>query len=87
MAGYGLEIVERLALETVPNADNERYLRTKAEKLGHLLTLQKPPATGDVRAESRVVRRRALLLGEVEVRVGVERLAVLVDDRRRPAPW
>ena len=46
MAGYGLEIVERLPLETVPNAENERYLKTKAEKLGHLLTLQRPPTPG-----------------------------------------
>ena len=41
--GYGLEITERVALETEPGPDNEAYLRTKAEKLGHLLTL---PRTG-----------------------------------------
>jgi len=36
--GYGLEIVERIALETPPNSSNLRYLRTKKEKLGHLLS-------------------------------------------------
>jgi 3,4-dihydroxy 2-butanone 4-phosphate synthase/GTP cyclohydrolase II len=35
--GYGLDIVERVPLETDPNAVNERYLRTKRDKLGHLI--------------------------------------------------
>ncbi|MCM8813962.1 MAG: bifunctional 3,4-dihydroxy-2-butanone-4-phosphate synthase/GTP cyclohydrolase II [Candidatus Omnitrophica bacterium] len=39
LAGYGLEIVERLPLEIPPSADNRRYLKSKKEKLGHLLTL------------------------------------------------
>jgi 3,4-dihydroxy 2-butanone 4-phosphate synthase/GTP cyclohydrolase II len=34
--GYGLEVVERLAIETPPNADNAAYLRAKRDKLGHL---------------------------------------------------
>jgi 3,4-dihydroxy 2-butanone 4-phosphate synthase/GTP cyclohydrolase II len=42
MAGYGLEIVERVPLETEPNSSNPGYLRTKAEKLGHLLHLGPP---------------------------------------------
>jgi 3,4-dihydroxy 2-butanone 4-phosphate synthase/GTP cyclohydrolase II len=37
LAGYGLEIVERIPVE-VPASDHSRkYLRTKKEKLGHLL--------------------------------------------------
>jgi len=36
--GYGLEIVERVAVQTPPGEDNRNYLRTKREKLGHLLT-------------------------------------------------
>jgi len=37
LTGYGLEIVERVPIEIPPCADNEKYLRTKKEKLGHLL--------------------------------------------------
>lgn len=36
--GYGLEIVERIPLETHPHLSNVRYLRTKKNKLGHLLS-------------------------------------------------
>ncbi|HVM07102.1 MAG TPA: bifunctional 3,4-dihydroxy-2-butanone-4-phosphate synthase/GTP cyclohydrolase II [Acidimicrobiales bacterium] len=35
--GYGLEIVERVPIETVPNPENINYLRTKRERMGHLL--------------------------------------------------
>ena len=37
--GYGLTIVERVPLEVKPNAKNLEYLRTKKEKLGHVLHL------------------------------------------------
>jgi 3,4-dihydroxy 2-butanone 4-phosphate synthase / GTP cyclohydrolase II len=37
--GYGLTIVERLPLEVQPNEKNFEYLRTKKEKLGHVLHL------------------------------------------------
>ncbi len=37
LQGYGLEIVERLPLQVDPNRENASYLRTKQEKLGHLL--------------------------------------------------
>ncbi|HXY93167.1 MAG TPA: bifunctional 3,4-dihydroxy-2-butanone-4-phosphate synthase/GTP cyclohydrolase II [Acidimicrobiia bacterium] len=37
--GYGLEIVERVPLHVLPNHENIRYLRTKQEKLGHLLDI------------------------------------------------
>jgi 3,4-dihydroxy 2-butanone 4-phosphate synthase/GTP cyclohydrolase II len=39
ISGYGVEIVERVPLEVEPNADNVDYLRTKKEKLGHVLHL------------------------------------------------
>jgi 3,4-dihydroxy 2-butanone 4-phosphate synthase/GTP cyclohydrolase II len=37
LAGYGLEIVERVPLEIIPNPENIHYLRTKRERMGHLL--------------------------------------------------
>ncbi len=37
--GYGLRIVERVAIEIAPNERNLAYLRTKKEKLGHVLHL------------------------------------------------
>lgn len=39
LEGYGLEIVERLALTTPPTKENEKYLQTKQTKLGHMLGL------------------------------------------------
>jgi 3,4-dihydroxy 2-butanone 4-phosphate synthase/GTP cyclohydrolase II len=37
--GYGLKIVERVPLEIQPNEANIKYLKTKKEKLGHVLHL------------------------------------------------
>jgi 3,4-dihydroxy 2-butanone 4-phosphate synthase/GTP cyclohydrolase II len=36
---YGLEISERVPLEIPPHPGNVRYLKTKREKLGHLLNV------------------------------------------------
>ena len=36
LQGFGLEISERVALEIEPNGHNERYLKTKREKLNHV---------------------------------------------------
>ena len=35
--GYGLRIVERVPIQIPPNQDNATYLKTKKDKLGHLL--------------------------------------------------
>jgi 3,4-dihydroxy 2-butanone 4-phosphate synthase/GTP cyclohydrolase II len=35
LKGYGIEIVETVPIETIPNEFNERYLTTKRDKLGH----------------------------------------------------
>lgn len=35
MLGYGLEIVDNVAIEITPNEHNEFYLKTKRDKLGH----------------------------------------------------
>lgn len=37
LMGYGLEIVENLPIEIVPNPHNEKYLATKRDKLGHTI--------------------------------------------------
>ena len=37
LEGHGLEIVERVPIVAHPTAHNEAYLRTKKEKMGHLL--------------------------------------------------
>jgi 3,4-dihydroxy 2-butanone 4-phosphate synthase/GTP cyclohydrolase II len=38
--GYGLNIVERVQIEMPANRHNEKYLRTKQEKLGHHLEMK-----------------------------------------------
>jgi len=37
LEGYGLKITEQVAIKVKPNPHNEKYLKTKREKLGHLL--------------------------------------------------
>ena len=37
LGGYGLKVVEQVPIRVQPNPHNERYLKTKREKLGHLL--------------------------------------------------
>lgn len=39
LKGYGLELVERVPIQMPAEKENEQYLRTKKEKLGHLLAL------------------------------------------------
>lgn len=40
LSGYGLEIVERIPLLSLPNKDNVAYLKTKRDKMGHYLDME-----------------------------------------------
>jgi 3,4-dihydroxy 2-butanone 4-phosphate synthase/GTP cyclohydrolase II len=42
LEGYGLKVVERVPIEMAACSVNERYLQTKKEKMGHMLTLGEP---------------------------------------------
>lgn len=37
LMGYGLEIVDNVPIEIVPNPHNEKYLETKRDKMGHTI--------------------------------------------------
>jgi len=37
LQGYGLEIIDRISIEIPPNPNNEKYLKTKRDKMGHLI--------------------------------------------------
>lgn len=39
LAEHGIEVVERIPSVTEPTPENEAYLRTKAERMGHLIDL------------------------------------------------
>ncbi|HVS28796.1 MAG TPA: bifunctional 3,4-dihydroxy-2-butanone-4-phosphate synthase/GTP cyclohydrolase II [Solirubrobacteraceae bacterium] len=43
MEGYGLSVSEQRPIESIPNRHNERYLRTKRERLGHTIHHQGLP--------------------------------------------
>jgi 3,4-dihydroxy 2-butanone 4-phosphate synthase/GTP cyclohydrolase II len=37
LEGFGLQIVDRVSIQVVPNPENLAYLRTKRERMGHLI--------------------------------------------------
>ena len=45
--GFGLEITGRVPLEIEPTPENIAYLRTKAERMGHLISLDPPDSSDD----------------------------------------
>ena len=40
LQGYGLEVIERIAIECKPGKRNINYLKTKKKKMGHLLSIE-----------------------------------------------
>jgi len=40
LEGYGIEVVDRVPIQTRPNVENIRYLKTKQEKMGHILNIE-----------------------------------------------
>ena len=40
LEAYGLEIVENVPIEIQPNKYDEKYLKTKRDRMGHILHLK-----------------------------------------------
>jgi 3,4-dihydroxy 2-butanone 4-phosphate synthase/GTP cyclohydrolase II len=40
LEGYGIEVVERVPIEIKPSKENIEYLKVKAKKMGHLLSIK-----------------------------------------------
>jgi len=40
LEGYGIEVVERVPIEIPSLPENHKYLKTKKEKLGHILSIK-----------------------------------------------
>jgi len=51
LEGYGLELTTRVPIEMPPHEENLRYLKTKKDKLGHLLDHLESGVAGRTRAE------------------------------------
>ena len=52
LEGYGLQIVERVPLQSEPNAENVGYLKVKRDKMGHVLDAYLRDAVGDEETSS-----------------------------------
>jgi 3,4-dihydroxy 2-butanone 4-phosphate synthase/GTP cyclohydrolase II len=54
LEGYGLSVTEQIPIEQTPNPENVAYLRTKREKLGHMLHHQGLDLDGEMILRERV---------------------------------
>jgi 3,4-dihydroxy 2-butanone 4-phosphate synthase/GTP cyclohydrolase II len=39
LEGYGLKVVDRFPIEILSDSENKEYMRTKRDKMGHILEL------------------------------------------------
>ncbi|HMK66640.1 MAG TPA: GTP cyclohydrolase II, partial [Thermodesulfobacteriota bacterium] len=46
LEGYGIKVTERVPIEIFPKKENINYLKTKKQKMGHLLNLPSKPVDG-----------------------------------------
>lgn len=53
LKGYGIEIIERVPIEIPPNEKNYSYLKTKSEKLGHILSHFQQCVAGEVNGDGK----------------------------------
>lgn len=64
LPGFGLAITERVGIEITPTVDNEEYLRTKAERMGHIISGQDSAVSTGV---GDIARQRDTAPARVEV--------------------
>lgn len=85
LAGYDLEVVDRVPLIIEQTAYNHTYLETKAEKLGHLLTQVRLLTLGLSWRDAAVPPLDPQRSGRVELLRGLfSRYDLLVQEERRP---
>ena len=58
LSGYGLEVIERVEIEIPPNKINRKYLATKRDKLGHLLSLNDDNSHNDKSKQESLAKNR-----------------------------
>src|SRR5688572_8374559 len=58
MEGYGLEVADQIPIEQMPGVHNQAYLRTKRDKMGHMLHHQGLPLDEQLFAQERESDRR-----------------------------
>jgi len=57
LEGYGLTVTDQIPIQHPPNEHNERYLRTKRERMGHLLHHQGLPLDEEMLQDEKIADR------------------------------
>ena len=79
LEGYGLEVTEQVPIVAEPNPVNERYLRTKAERMGHTISHQSLRVDTDERGGAGEDRDPRRLLGGHRPAGCQRRVAIVVS--------